>query len=249
MKVYLNKITGIDDAIISMYMSNPGSWSVELQDKIKAACFRLLDKTGKITPIEKLNYKDRESDYDIIMGGLSKVCKWGKKHITMLRFIDFSFTVEGLHRGGQDDWDAHAKRFDNRIIRNSTRVTRSNFTSEVSDFYKGKIIPTDTALKILGIEIPDSFEYEGNIYIKGVNGYILEKYKDNPDVKRGLYMLSIPSNFIFKINCCEFAHVYKERNETSAANPEVKECCESCLTELNAAYPQFNRELFLDIKN
>ena len=77
----------------------------------------------------------------------------------------------------------------------------------------------------------------------------MEGYKDNNDVKRGLYMLSIPSNFIFKINLAEWAHVYKQRNGTTGANPEVKECCELIADELYKANPFFTRELFNKIEN
>jgi hypothetical protein len=74
--------------------------------------------------------------------------------------------------------------------------------------------------------------------------------ENNKDVKRGLYMLSIPSNFIFKINLTEYAHVYKERNEKSTANPEVRKCIESATSALEAASAHFiNRELLLKVKN
>ena len=69
---------------------------------------------------------------------------------------------------------------------------------ELSEYYEGKIIPTDMALDVLGIDIPDEFDWYGNTYVKGVNGYILKGMENNRDVKRGLYMLSIPSNFISK---------------------------------------------------
>ena len=61
----------------------------------------------------------------------------GRKHITVLRYIDISIMTEGLHRAGQDDIDAHARRFDNRIIRSSTRL------AEFSDGEMSDYIPTD----------------------------------------------------------------------------------------------------------
>jgi thymidylate synthase ThyX len=158
-----------------------------------------------------------------------------------------SVTVEGLHRGGQDDWDSHAARFNNRIIRSSTRL--STFGEEMSDWYQGKIIPTDVALAQIGLKTPDKITYEGKTYIKSINGYILEGMENNPDVKRGLYMLSIPSNFIFKINLTEYAHVFKERNIDGTANPEVKLCCEDITEHIESFQPIFNRELLNKIKN
>lgn len=240
MKVYLNKITGIDDAIVSMFMSKR-TWTRELEVDIRNTCNRLMDKNGKLKEtIDMADYKKFED-------WINNLTKWGWQHITMLRYIDFSVTVEGLHRAGQDDWDAHAKRYDNRIIRSSTRL--ATFDYELSDYYKEKIIPTDLALKELNISIPGSYVHNGQTYVKTVNGYIREDLKDNKDVKRGLYMLSIPSNFTFKVNLTEWAHVYKERNKDGRANPEVKECCEAIADQIELFYPQFNRELFLKIKN
>ena len=145
------------------------------------------------------------------------------------------------------DFDSHAKRFDNRIIRSSTRL--ATYGNEKSDYYKDKILTTDEALNILEIKSPDTVIYNSKTYVKTTNGYILEEYKDNKDVMRGLYMLSIPSNFIFRINLTEFSHLYKERGEHGTANFEVKECAEKCLSLINSFHHQFNRELMLAIKN
>ena len=92
-------------------------------------------------------------------------------------------------------------------------------------------------------------ERDGERFVKTVNGYIREDMKDSSDVKRGLYMLSIPSNFIFKVNLTEWAHVYKERNKEGTANPEVKLCCEAIADQIGQFQPRFDRELFLKIKN
>ena len=117
-------------------------------------------------------------------------------------------------------------------------------------YYKGKILTTDEALAILDETIPETIIHNGITYIKTVNGYIDERYKDNKDVKRGLYTLSIPSNFIFKVNLAEFAHVYKERNNNSNANPEVKELAEEIANLLSSATNNYiNRDLLLSIEN
>lgn len=243
MEVYLNRIDGWDDAIISMFFSKR-TLTRELELDIRkevAACINTDPERGPIG--EFVNMTDKLKDW------LTKLFKWAPIHITMGRFLDFSFTVYGLHRAGQDDIDSHAKRMENRIIRSSTRLADYSH-GEMSDYYKGKIVPTDTALTFLGINIPNEIEYEGNIYVKGVNGYILKGMENDKDVKRGLYMLSIPSNFIFKINLTEYAHIYKERNENSGANPEVKTCIEKATDILNAASNGFvNAELLLKIKN
>ena len=227
MKVILNSIDGIADAIEAMYFSKR-TWDLDLHNQIRAECLK----------------PDKSEQFN---KWLDMVCKMTKKHITIGKFIDLSFIVVGLHRAGQDDWDAHAKRFDNRIIRSSTRL--ATYGNEKSDWYKDKILTTDEVLDILEIKSPTEIEYNGKTYVRSVNGYILKEYENNKDVKRGLYMLSIPSNFIFRINLTEFAHVYKERNEFGTANPEVKQCAEMCLSEINKCYPQFNRELMLNIQN
>ena len=242
MKVYLNEITGIADAFVSMMMSKR-SWTRETELNIRDMCRRVLLPDGKYRYTGLLK-AETIHDYNNYMDTL---VKWGWKHITMLRFIDLSITVEGLHRGGQDDWDAHACRYDNRIIRSSTRL--ASFGNEMSEWYQDKIIPTDIALTHLGILAPEDLVWNGVKYIKTINGYIREDMKDMQDVKRGLYMLSIPSNFIFKVNLCEWAHVWKERNIDGTANPEVKLCCESIADQIEQFQPKFNRNLFDKIKN
>lgn len=244
MNIYLNRISGIEDAIISMYISKR-NWSRELEERVYSVCKHVLNEYGGM-------YSEGESpasqeEIALFNSWIDRLVKWGWQHTTLLRFIDMSITVEGLHRAGQDDWDSHAKRFNNRIIRSSTRL--SSFSYEMSDWYKGKIIPTDLALEALSIKCPEEIEIDGAKYVRTVNGYIKEEYSNNADVKRGLYMLSIPSTFIFKVDLTEWAHVYKERNKQGSANPEVKQCCESIADQIEKMIPAFNRDLFNRIKN
>lgn len=250
MKVILNEVNGIADAIIAMHMSKR-TYNTEMgnnvRDLVKKYFYSRNENNyttiGDLTSNKNISVEEKEK----VEKWIKSLCKWGVKHITLLSFIDLSFTVEGLHRAGQDDWDSHAKRFDNRIVRSSTRL--ASFDYEMSDWYKDKIIPTDVALNEINIPIPDSFEKDGKKYVKTINGYVDEKYIDNQDVKRGLYMLSIPSNFIFRCNLAQFAHVYKQRNKNSGANPEVKEMCETMVDILNSKYPFITRELLLAIEN
>ena len=240
MNIYVNEINGIADAIVSMYMSKR-SWTREKELEIRGVCENVLTRSGKIV-------QDADAaELAAYEGWLERLTNWGWRHITMLRFVDISVTVEGLHRAGQDDWDSHAARFHNQIIRSSTRL--ADFGYEMSDWYRGRVIPTDEALALLGIAAPDVLERDGERFVKTVNGYIREDMKDSSDVKRGLYMLSIPSNFIFKVNLTEWAHVYKERNKEGTANPEVKLCCEAIADQIGQFQPRFDRELFLKIKN
>ena len=241
MTVYLNNIHGVDDAIVTMYMSKR-SWTREKEEHIRALANTVLDKNG-FPCVDDYNKAEWEEFNELI----NKVVKWGSRHMTMLRFIDLCFTVQGMHYAGTADIDSHSMRYNNRIIRSSTRL--ADFSYELSEYYNDKIIPTDVVLHDMNISVPDKIDVDGNVYIKTVNGYILESEKDNKDVKRGLYMLSIPQDFIFKVNLTEFAHVYKERNANGSANPEVKNWCEQCADQIESQFPQFNRTLLLKIPN
>ncbi len=239
MKVYLNEITGIADALVSMYMSKR-TWTRELEEQIRYDCKILDTYRDYELEIPKV-VKERENKR------LESFCKFAWKHITMLDFITLSVTVEGLHRAGQDDWDAHAYRFNNRIIRSSTRLADFG-EDEMSDFYKDKIIPTETALEMLGIETPQTIEKDGRTFVLAQGGYVREDLKDNRDAKRGLYRMCIPSNFIFKINLAQWAHVYKMRNKNGTANPEVKEVAERIQDAVEEILPWFDREFIKKVE-
>lgn len=241
MKVTVNSITGFEDAFVAMYISKR-SWTPELDADIRKTCKIVLDRNGRI------DSSADKSSIDKFNNWLSILLRMGRKHITVLRYIEISMMTEGIHRAGQDDIDAHAKRFENKIIRSSTRLAEYG-DCEISDWYKDKIIPTDKALSILGIDIPKTINYDGETYIKTTNGYIKEKYENNKDVKRGLYMLSIPSNFVSKINLCEWGHVFKERNQDGGANPEVKEWAESVMSQIVGFHNQITRDYVLSIEN
>lgn len=251
MKVYLNAITGIDDAIVTMFMTRR-TWTRELEADIRNICCDVLTRNGHLLPKEKYHFMDDK--FGKFDDWMEKLLKFGRHHITMLRFIDFSITVQGLHRAGQDDWDAHAMRYNNRIIRSSTRAKGAkDFTgSEVSDYYDGKILTMDKAIEIGAIDEPPAEFTDsetGVTWVRSTNGYVNKEFIENKDVKRGLYMLSIPSDFIFKVNLTEWAHVYKLRCKGHGANPEVQELTETIADLLEQAIPQFNRDLFKAIEN
>lgn len=241
MKATIRKITGFEDAIAGMFLSKR-TWNPELDKEIKTVCRRVLDTEGAIS-------------HDCDKKNLEQFNKWlkmtletGKKHITINRFINISIMTEEIHRGAQDDIDSHARRFDNRIIRSSTRLATFN-QDEFSDYYKDKVITTDAVLKFLEIEIPNTIVINDERYVKSPNGYVKEEYKDNKDVKRGLYMLGIPSNFISQINLCEWGHVFKQRNKDGGANPEVKEWAEMVTQGITNLHSQITREYILSIEN
>ena len=251
MEVYLNRIDGWDDAILSMFYSKR-TVTRELEKDIRYNTYlveNIVPTNGtKGALLLNVDYIDKIAK-EKVTKWLDSLFKWAWTHITMGRFLDLSFTVYGLHRAGQDDIDAHAMRMNNRIIRSSTRLADFSH-GEMSRYYQDKIVPTDVALAYLGITTPDEIEYNGKIYVRGANGYILKGMENNKDVKRGLYMLSIPSNFIFRCNLTEFAHIYKERREQGTANPEVKQAIESMVDQLEeASCGYINREYLMKVKN
>lgn len=242
MQVYLNEISGLWQAIVSMYMSKR-SWTRERELEIMRLYKMNYSNFGMRLSSTDIPRSD-EADFEYI---LNKLFKWAPKHITMTRFLDFSFTVEGLHRGAQDDFDAHAKRLENRILRSSTRL--ATYGNEKSDWYKGKILTTDEALQHMDVNMPAEMMVDGKNYVKTVNGYVLEEYAEDKDVLRGLYMLSIPSNFTFKVNCTEYAHILKERDKNGHAHPELKECVEKMLRLIQNEISQLTREWFYSVRN
>lgn len=260
MEVYINSITGIDDAICSMFVSR-GTLTRELENEVRRICNAVNDEYGRhyrLDDIESNNkwigtlLKDAKADDEQYNKWLKMLCTWGQKHITMLRFIDISCTVYGLHRAGQDDWDAHACRFNNRIIRTSSRIKNIKDETKLqnmSSYYADKVLTTDAVLNLLNMELPETIKVDGKEYVRAFNGYIVKGSEDNQDVKRGLYNLGFPSDFVFKVNLTEFAHVYKERNINGGANPEVKQCCELICNELMRFQPMFDRELLRNIQN
>lgn len=189
MEVFLNRVDGLDDAIISMFLSKrtlTRELELDIRNEVAIHTRSLYDGQNPVGGLVATS--DKLTDW------LNRLFKWGVRHYTMLRFIDLSFTVYGLHRGGQDDLDSHAMRMNNRIIRSSTRL--ADFSQgEVSDFYKDKIIPTDVALAYLGITTPDEIEYNCTTYVRAANGYIVKGMETNNDAKRGavyaLYSLQL----------------------------------------------------------
>lgn len=119
----------------------------------------------------------------------------------------------------------------------------------MSEWYHGKIVPTELALAALGVELPETLEYDGKRYTKTENGYVLEGMEQNRDVCRGLYRLCIPSNFIFKCDFANYCHVVQQRGEQGTANPEVKLCCEEQVRQIEQFQPMLSRDLMMRVKS
>jgi len=235
MRVYLNSVSGVDDAMVSLLMSKR-TWTREKEEQIRRLVGENLTREGF------LDNPDRR-----FLSEVDKLIKYGVQygHTTLLRFIDLSYTVEGLHRGAQDDFDSHAKRLDNRIVRSSTRLATFE-NGEKSDYYEGKIIYPFDLCKELGIELPDEITKNGKTYSRVHFGYIDQSFvgtKEENDVRRGLYPLGIPSNFIFKAQLPEFAHIVQHRDHKSEANPELIEMIESAKEQLTQKFEPLGKQL------
>lgn len=236
MKVLVKRVIGTDDAISALYFSL-WHWTFEMDDHIR-------DVVAEIENPNIPHAVEKKEEYD---RWISYLLKHGVKEITLLKMVDMTVVVQGMGRASQDDWDSHAKRFDNRIIRSSTRT--NEYIDGMASYYRDKVLTMTEVLEFLGIDIPSEVTKDGKTYVRGINGFIEENEHNNPDVKRGLYHCGFPSNFIFKVNLAEFAHVYKLRNRYTHAHPEVKECAEAILQQLHERLPWITEELLMAIEN
>ena len=241
MKVYLNEISGLWQAVTAMYMSKR-SWTREREVDIQDVCFANYYIPGGKRDISKPLTPEMD-DY------LKKLFKWAPKHTTLGRFIDFAFTVEGMHRGAQDDFDSHAMRLNSRIIRSSTRLASFGGT-EKSSYYDRKILTPDEALALLaerGISLPTTLYYNGYNYVRAENGYVREDLANDQDVRRGLYPLCIPSNFTFRVNSTDFAHIVKQRDRNSHAHPELREAVEEMKRLIQEQIPYLTEDYWYSV--
>lgn len=248
MKVRVKEIVGIADAFESMTFSK-SHWDWDICNRIYSIVDTLTDRHGRYLSGQENITCITAADENIAQyeKWWTLLKKYGKEHITLLKFIDISCSVEGLHRAGQDDWDAHAERYNNRIIRASSREAKT--MDGKSTYYEGKILSLEDVVAELETPLPEKISRDGKIYVRTYNGYILETEKNNPDVRRGLYMESFPSNFTFKCNLAEFAHVYRLRNEEGHAHPEVKQLAEEVLRQVISMQPFITKEWLLTVEN
>ena len=139
MKVSVTAVTGYEEAFVAMFISKH-TWTPELDREIRELVGRCVDRYGN-------RISSTDEDNEKFDKWLSTLLKMGKRNITVLRFINIHIMIEGLHRAGQDDVDAHARRFENKIIRSSTRLATFN-ENEVSDWYCGKILTDGQACEL-----------------------------------------------------------------------------------------------------
>ena len=246
MQFILTEVSGLAQAIMSLKMSKR-NWSLEQQEKIQKDIYSITDMHGFFLPEDILDENGKQTRKEILEYLDNTLVKWGAGvgltpwkdagHETLLRFIDISFITEDLHRGAQDDLDAHARRFDNRIVRGSTRLGKFS-SNERSDWYKDKIRSMEEMLDYNQILYPKAYTDDKNItWIYTANGYVREDLSEDKDALRGNYPLSIPSTAIWKINLCELRHVYMRRNKLTRANPELQNGIEELADQIEYALP------------
>ena len=171
MEVRLNNLRGLEDAMVSLFQSK-GTYTKEFDKAIRESVLNRTGYNGFIEPSygDEIPFTNpinkKEYTFDTLY---NMVLNIGVKHTTILRYIDFSFNVIGLHRGAQDDLDAHAHRFNNRIIRSSTRLSSFDEYNK-SEYYKDKILTVDDVVKQLAYDMPEEIEFNGVIFVKCVNG-------------------------------------------------------------------------------
>lgn len=273
MKIKSLHITGYDDMVRSIFISNK-KYNDELDTRINK-CERirqeLFDTKHTVSPDLLDDANDRE-DYEwyrnkieiafkIACGSLyEKADEEGRIlpeqvqlcHSTIGRFLDISCVVDGLHRGATDDFDAHAKRLESRIVRRSTRTTSPD-DIELSDWYKGKVIPfgdldgktvsevkSITESEEVTINLPDTIIYDNRVYRKSRFGYVADEFKDNYDVLRGLTPLGMSNLFTFKCNITEWAHITRLRRYGTHAAPELQQMIDKINTKLREIEPKLN---------
>ena len=168
-------------------------------------------------------------------------------HHTLMKYIDISFFTEDLHRGAQDDLDAHAQRFNNRITRFSTRLAEIP-EPKLSDWYQDKVITFHDALNELKEHecLPPYIKKDGIVYELTPFGYVAEKYngisKKNglyKDVIRGLIPLGHAGSALWKIDLHELRYVYFRRSKFTKANPELRLLMEQLADQIEQHIPVF----------
>lgn len=87
MKATVTSITGFYEAFVSMFMSKR-TWTPELNEEIKVVCDKVLNPDGRLK-------EDQEVEsYDKFCKWLGMLLRMGKRHITVLRYIDITIMTK-----------------------------------------------------------------------------------------------------------------------------------------------------------
>lgn len=282
MKFILYKVSGYEEAIMALRMSKGKFYSEKIARNIQQLVNLVTDSQGFICSksdyISKLSvgrlieledngkvtgdYEQDVAEFKRLLGLTFDNAMGAQTHHTLMKYIDVTFITEGLHRGAQDDLDAHAMAFNNRITRFSTRLAEIE-NVELSDWYKDKVIPfgevdrqsdagdllaqdNEGYLTMFYPELPETVSRDNNNFVKTPFGYVLDKFAQVPaknglakDVQRGLMPLGLSSNAIWKTDIFNLRYVYKMRSKLTKANPELKEGMEQLADQIEQHLPVF----------
>lgn len=272
MKFKLFKVSGYEEAINSLRMSKGKFFSWEKAQKIQHLVHCVTDHRGFVANdlqyqynIKTIQADDTDLQHTGQKGELSGHYRQDMeeffrllslvldnamgthKHHTLMKYIDVSFFTLGLHRGAQDDLDAHAMGFNNRITRYSTRLAEINDV-ELSEWYQDKVIPLHSAMEHVGHDLPGQIEIGENVFKYTPFGYVLERFADmSPksglykDVHRAGMPLGMESHAIWKTDLFNLRYIYKMRSKLTKANPELKEGMEQLADQIEELIPVFGQ--------
>lgn len=266
MKFHLYKISGYEEAIMSLRMSKGKHFSLEIAQQIQDLVYVLTDKQGFISPEKdyrakcialsiydfegismhpkiKGEYEKDLAEFERLLGLTFNNAMKDFKHHTLMKYIDVSFITDDLHRGAQDDLDSHAIAFNNRITRFSTRLAEID-KQDVSEWYSDKVIPFSQT-PFYG-DMPEKIDNEDGTFVKTPFGWVLEKYAQVPaknglakDVQRGLMALGTPGPAMWKTDFFNLRYVYKMRSKLTKASPELKIGMEELADQIEKNVPVF----------
>lgn len=286
MEFKLYKAEGYETAIMALRMSKGKFSSWEKAQEIQDLVYAVTDSQGF------LNYKTEHAmkadyildgrdikhnkvtgvyDLDVaefkrLLGLTFNNAMKDFNHHTLMRYIDLTFFTDGLHRGAQDDLDAHAMRFNNRITRFSTRLAEIS-ENVLSEWYEDKVIPIYEAAQLWNededdeqekIHLPETLETTKGTFKLTPFGYILERFAQVPaknglakDVQRGGMFIGMASDAVWKISLDELRYVYYMRGKLTKANPELRLGLEQLADQIEASIPVFGpyfRMVYTDSK-
>lgn len=276
MKFVLYKVSGYEEAIMSLRMSKGKFFSIDKAKEIQELVHLVTNSQGFICSKSEYEFKLQiyntgtnpkiTGDYELDITEFKRLLTLTFdnsmhkfNHHTLMKYIDISFFTEGLHRGAQDDLDAHAIAFNNRITRFSTRLAEIN-EQKLSEWYQDKVIPFSDfkwhdGEKLLDT-MPSELEINGEVFDLTPFGYVHNKYSQVPaknglakDVQRGLMNLATPSDAIWKTDLFNLRYVYKMRSKLTKASPELKDGMELLADQIEQNIPVFGeyfRKQFTD---
>lgn len=226
MNFHLYKVSGYEEAIMSVRMSKGKFFSMEKAQEIQDLVYVMTDKQGKLvdskTYYRKMlelgvllerpegyrmstnlhnkltgDYTKDKAEFERLLGITFNNAMGGFDHHTLMKYIDVSFFTEGLHRGGQDDLDSHAMGFNNRITRFSTRLAEIS-EPKLSEWYEDKVIPFHDAHHIILAQAVQEYGRNPDEDLKALIDYISTPDTDFADGTMMPKEIQLDNGYVFK---------------------------------------------------